>query len=252
MLRTLTLLGLLAASTAVAQAADQTGDPEDGPVQFAPGADGGLGISIPDVLEEAERLGEAWEESLDIQSADSFERDYDMEALRDRALNNPRVRALLGAEGDDLTGEAEEQRYGSKHVFLMASFSMPDTVLRPLMQEAIALDVPVIFRGFVNNSVFDTQAALQETFGDDAELVGFGIDPTLFARFGVDRVPTVIVAAEELDVCETQGCEGDPVPAHDRLTGNIPLRAALEIIARGEGDATRQAMEVLATHPVLP
>jgi conjugal transfer pilus assembly protein TrbC len=248
LLRTVMILGAFGiASAGFAQSQD------DGPVQFAPGSDDRFGISIPDVLEDARRLGEAWRDGLSIQEPNDFARDYDIDAMRDRALSNPRVRALLNADGggEAAQSDPQEQRYGSNRVFLMASFSMPDTVLRAMMVEAIALDVPIIFRGFVNNSVFDTQVALQQTFGDDADLVGFGIDPTLFTRFQIERVPTLIVVNENLDVCETQGCEEDVVPPHDRLAGNIPLRAALEIIAQGEGDARIEAQALLAAHPVL-
>ena len=120
------------------------------------------------------------------------------------------------------------------------------------MQEAIAADIPVIFRGFVNNSVFDTQNALQEAFGDDADLVGFGIDPTIFTRFQIEAVPQLIVTRDLIDVCETSGCEADLMPVHDRVGGNIPLRDALEIIVRGQGDAMEVAKATLATMAARP
>lgn len=113
------------------------------------------------------------------------------------------------------------------------------------MEEAQAFGVPVVFRGFLGNSVFETQAALTEVFGKETDPVGFGIDPTLFTRFGVETVPQVIVTAEPLEVCETSGCESEVAPLHDRIAGNIPLSAALEIIARGDGDATETAREAL-------
>lgn len=244
---------LLIATLAAAQTngPDGQGDgttPADEPrevIEFAPGADGDIGINIPDVLDRARRLGEAWEDRLDIQEPDSFGRDYDIDAMRDRALNNPRVRALLDAGDSEAGPDVTEARYGNAQVFLLASFSMPAPTLRAMMEEADALDVPVLFRGFVNNSVYDTQAALQETFGDDADLQGFGIDPTVFTRFGVEAVPTVIVTAAPLDVCQTAGCADDVPPLHDKIAGNIPLRAALDIVARGEGEARQVARDLL-------
>ena len=113
------------------------------------------------------------------------------------------------------------------------------------MEEAQVFGVPIVFRGFLGNSVFETQAAISEVFGEDAEAVGFGIDPTLFTRFEVEAVPQVIVTAEPLEVCESAGCAEDTVPLHDRISGNIPLQAALEIIADGEGDAAHTAQEAL-------
>jgi conjugal transfer pilus assembly protein TrbC len=158
------------------------------------------------------------------------------------------VRALLGIDSEGGSqSKSLAPRYGNKQIFLLASFSMPPNVLRAMMNEAISLDIPVIFRGFVNNSVFDTQVALQAAFGDDANLVGFGIDPTIFTRFQIDAVPQLIVTRDQIDVCETAGCEADPVPVHDRVGGNIPLRDALQMIVMGQGDAMEVAKAALET-----
>lgn len=219
---------------------------EEPVLQFAPGAQGFIEPSIPDMLDRSEKLGESWSEGLDIQAPDNFGRSFDMEGFRDKALSHPRVREMLGVdEGSGPTSD-ESDRWGSTQVFLLASFSMPAPALRAMMVEASSFDVPILFRGFVNNSVFETQAAFTEVFGEEADVVGFGIDPTLFTRFEVETVPQVIVTSEPLDVCETSGCEGDTAPKHDRVAGNIPLKAALEIIARGDGDAAEAAFQTLA------
>jgi len=217
-------------------------------VEIAPGAQGFIEPSIARILDDARRLGDAWKENLSIQEADDFGRSYDIDGFRDRALANPRVRALLGADSEGLPqSEGIEPRYGNKQVFLLASFSMPPNILRAMMDEAKTLDIPVIFRGFVNNSVYDTQVALQAAFGDDADLVGFGIDPTIFTRFQIEAVPQLIVMRDQIDVCETTGCEADPIPVHDRVAGNIPLRDALQMIVMGQGDALEVAKAALAT-----
>lgn len=243
MLRTLSLIALmLGAGSAFAQQEPETGAVLD----FAPGAAGDIPISIPQTLRDARELGREWEESLDIQGPDSLGRDYDFAAFRDRALANPRVRALFGAEGAPQQSAPPENRYGSQRAFLMVSFSMPAPSLRSVMEEASALGVPVVFRGFVNNSVFDTRAALAEVFGDEAAHLGFGIDPTLFTRFDVSAVPTLIVVQGDLEACETSGCAADIPPPHDKIAGNIPLRAALELIERSGGDAAAEARVLLA------
>lgn len=218
---------------------------EEPVLQFAPGAQGFIEPSIPDLLDRSEKLGNAWSEGLEIQEAESFGRSFDMEAFREKALANPRVREMLGVGEGPVQPNPENDRWGADRIFLLASFSMPGPALRAMMEEAQDFGVPVVFRGFLSNSVFETQAALSEVFGDDADPLGFGIDPTLFTRFGVETVPQVIVTAEPLEVCESSGCEADEAPLHDRIAGNIPLQAALEIIASGEGDAAQTAQEVL-------
>lgn len=240
MLRTISfVLALGAASPGLAQDADE-------PVEFAPGAQGDIKPSIGRMIDDAKKLGAEWESRLDILEPDAFGVKPDMDALRDRALNNPRVRALLGADGADTAGQPDAQdRYGSKQAFLLASFSMPETSLRSIMIESQRFGVPIVMRGFVENSVFKTQEALQTDFGDDAETVGFGIDPTMFTRFAVENVPQLIVVKEPLEVCENQGCEGELPPVHDVVRGNIPIEAALELIVRQKGDAANVARTLL-------
>lgn len=219
---------------------------DDEVLQFAPGAQGFIEPSIPDLLDQSEKLGDRWSGSLDIQEADVFGRSFDMEAFREKALTHPRVRDMLGVEEGSFQAPGDNVRWNNTQVFLLASFSMPAPALRTMMQEARELGVPIVFRGFLGNSVFETQAAITEVFGEDSDLVGFGIDPTLFTRFGVESVPQIIVTSEPLEVCESSGCEGDATPRHDRVAGNIPLQAALEMIARGEGDAPEVALQALA------
>ncbi|WP_167414970.1 type-F conjugative transfer system pilin assembly protein TrbC [Cereibacter sphaeroides] len=90
-----------------------------------------------------------------------------------------------------------------RRAILFASFSMPDTSLRQMMREATAHDLTVVFRGFVNNSVFDTRARLEEVFAEDETGEAFGIDPTLFRRFDIRSVPALVVLAEDLGDCAT-------------------------------------------------
>lgn len=244
LLRTLILSAALVAASSHVFA---QGDPQEPlPREFAPGAQGDIGPSVGKMVEDAEALGAAWAERLQIQEPDDFGLTTDFDALRERALNNPRVRALLGADGGEGGSEQHEERYGDDRVFLLASFSMPQESLRAIMVEALALEVPIIMRGFVNNSVFDTQEALQRVFGDDAETVGFGIDPTIFTRFGVETVPQLIVTKEPLEVCALQGCVGEAPPVFDVVKGNIPIRAGLELIVQGRGDAADAAEIALA------
>lgn len=221
------------------------GQDGENPITFAPGATGKRNIPVMEMLNGAKELGNRWKQELNIQKPNDFGKHVDVEELRERALNNPRVRALLNADGGSATTEGNEPRYGNDKVFLLVSFSMPEQILRTAMKEAARFNVPIVVRGFVNNSAFDTQTAIQRVFKDDAESIGFGIDPTLFTRFSVETVPQLIVTRERLEVCSTQGCEADSPPAHDRVVGNIPIGAALEIIARGEGEAAKVARSAL-------
>ena len=113
------------------------------------------------------------------------------------------------------------------------------------IDDAADLGVPVYFNGFVENSVVETEKRVRAIYEGEDISHGFGIDPTLFERFDVVAVPTLISTTVDMDVCETTDCSGDLIPAHDRIAGNVPLRRALELIARGNGDHWAPAADIL-------
>lgn len=223
-------------------------DPAEG--ADVPFADGATGPLLPDIAEkvyQAERDGAALKDRLSIQDPMAYTPPVDFNALRQRALNDPRVRKLLGADGPETNpyGPDQGERWEGARVWALASFSMPEPSLKQLMLDAKAYGVPVVMRGFVDNSVYATRERLIAVFGSDEEIEGFGIDPTLFARFDVTTVPTIIAVPDMFDICDTPGCEGDAAPLHDRVSGNIRLEHALRMIA-ATGDAARAAAHHLS------
>ena len=240
-----TLISMLLA-TASAPALGQALQDDEPPVNFAPGATGAIEAPLLDMLRDAKRRGEELRESLNIQEPQADVEIDNLADIRARAMNDPRVRALLGVEDETVTDEAAE-KYAETRAILFASFSMPETSLRQMMQEASDYGVTIVFRGFVNNSVFDTREKLEQVFGDHDDAEAFAIDPTLFRRFDIQAVPALVVLGETLDVCETPLCAEDTAPIHDRLSGNIPLEASLSIIAAGRGDAEDTARAILGS-----
>lgn len=112
-------------------------------------------------------------------------------------------------------------------LLVLVSFSMPESELRSLAEDAAKLPAPLVLRGLVNDSMEETAkrvAALSKQAG-----VGFAIDPTLFSRFDADRVPTLILPLEPLRACTADAC---PAPAHVRVTGVASLSYLLEQFER--------------------
>lgn len=239
MLRIVTFLGLtLLATSALAQSEVGSGD-------FADGAFGEIDVPVMEMLRDARERGEELRKGLDILDPDDYGVDVDTDMMRERALNDPRVRALLNAQSDGPNNGEQYDAFGERKAFLFLSFSMPPMSLRKAMEEAERHGVAVAFRGFLNNSVFDTQDALTAVFGKPEDSLGFGIDPTLFTRFGVETVPQLVVLKEPLQPCVMQGCVGEGLPTFDLVRGNVPIEYALQEIIRGEGEATLTALVLL-------
>ena len=96
---------------------------------------------------------------------------------------------------------------------------------------------PLVLRGLVENSMKRTAARLGDLLGMDRgeRTPSLAIDPTLFQRFGVDKVPTFVLPLKAVAPCTPTGC---PVPEHLKIAGNVSLAYALGIMA-GETSGTR-------------
>lgn len=191
------------------------------------------GALIDERQQEADTIGEDLQSRLQL-----LQREFDLpEDITQRALDsleNGRVREMLNIGPDDLPQAVpEEERYPGG-LYLFASFSMPDLSLQAVLRDASELGIPVVFNGFVNNSVVDTEQRVRAAYEGSDISHGFIIDPTLFTRFDVKAVPTLVSTMVNLDVCLTSGCAEDGVPDHDRVAGNVPLRTLLSVIAGGD------------------
>jgi len=131
-------------------------------------------------------------------------------------------------------------------LLVLVSFSMPADTLNALAEQASKIGAPLVLRGLVGDSMEETAkriAALRKSA--DTSLA---IDPTLFTRFGVDRVPTVVLPLQALRSCSEQDC---PVPEHVKVAGEASLdyllgqieRKAREPAARTRAAALRKQME---------
>ena len=114
-------------------------------------------------------------------------------------------------------------------VYVFASFSMPDASLNALIRQGELAGVPIVLRGLVENSLEATMGAVHALYKDgERPESGALIDPTLFQRFDIDQVPTVVVAEAAAGACTPTDC---PVPDHVKIAGDVPLRYALDRIA---------------------
>ena len=145
--------------------------------------------------------------------------------------------APLPAErhASEIAGSAAGRK-STGEVLIFTSLSVPAASWRQWAREAARIDAPLVLRGAGEGGLRETVNRIGDRFGG-AE-AGVAIDPRLFRLFGIDRVPAVVVVPGGVPPCESRGCADDPAPAHDLVTGNIGLAAALEAVA-GEGSVGR-------------
>ena len=141
-------------------------------------------------------------------------------------------------------------RPGASEVLVFMSLAVPSGSWRQWAREAASAGAPLVLRGVGEGGLRATVKAVGERLGG-AE-AGVAIDPRLFRLFGVGRVPAVAVVPGGVPPCASPGCAEDTAPAHDRVTGNIGLAAALEAVAAegelGRGIARRTLQRLEGEH----
>lgn len=123
---------------------------------------------------------------------------------------------------------------------LFVSFSMPESLLFALSDEAAQLHIPVVVNGLVESDFKKTIVTFERLHrhAKKAHLhfEGISIDPVWFQQFQVSSVPALVVTERPTN-CQPQTlCENQPF---DVVYGNANLKKALALIAE-KGDAAPQ------------
>lgn len=136
-------------------------------------------------------------------------------------------------EGHQNMSLAEQGDLSSRAPIILVSQSMGDAVLVDYIREAKKIGAVTALRGVVGD--------LKETIQKLRELAkkgggGIVIDPTLFRRFEVTQVPTLIMPTEPLKACKNEGCE---TPNHIKATGHVTIEYFLDLVSRVGDDSER-------------
>lgn len=140
---------------------------------------------------------------------------------------------VAGAATKTGAGEAPQ-------LIAFASLSMPPKALRALIEDMAKAGGIVVFRGFPDNSMRAFTARLGKIVVREDDFANIGIDPRLFRAFDVTVVPTYVAVSSDFDLCAGFACR-TPVPAHDRMAGNVTLEYALTSFAHADGPGARVA-----------
>ena len=143
-------------------------------------------------------------------------------------------------------GSMAEARIGEAPRFIaFASTSMPAAALKAMLHDVPRAGGVVVFRGLPGGSVAGLTRALRQVLEPGEQLDGIGIDPRLFRAFRVEAVPAYVVTASDFDLCDGFDCT-TAVPPHDRVSGNVTARFALDTFAGGGGPGAKIAALHLA------
>ena len=143
-------------------------------------------------------------------------------------------------------GAVAAQDLGSAPRFIaFASTSLPSASLAALLRDVQRAGGVVVFRGLPGGSVAGLTAALRQALEPGEQLDGVGIDPRLFRAFGIAAVPTYVMTGSDFELCDGFDCNS-AVPPHDRISGNVTARYALDTFAGGGGPGAKIAALHLA------
>ena len=109
--------------------------------------------------------------------------------------------------------------YSSPAKILFISFSMPNMLLEQVAHESARLNIPLVLNGLHKSSMRKTLGKIFE-LAQKEKGVSVQIDPVAFKKYGITRVPALIV---------------DDGMGFDVIRGNIKISEMLKFIkAKGE------------------
>ncbi|EDV3220911.1 type-F conjugative transfer system pilin assembly protein TrbC [Salmonella enterica subsp. enterica serovar Gaminara] len=110
------------------------------------------------------------------------------------------------------------------------SFSIPEEGLKRMLGETRRYGIPATLRGMLNNDLKATANAVLSLVKDGAT-DGVQIDPTLFSKYDIRSVPSLVVYCGQ---------------GYDVVRGNLRIKQALEKVATA-GDCRQVATGLLAS-----
>lgn len=161
---------------------------------------------------------------------------YDLENINPM-IQEDRVISMALAAGEKIQNHSAVPWTNAPMV--LVSLSMPDSKIKSLMGEAAKVGANIVLRGAIDNDIGKTVERIRQ-MSDENQTGGIQIDPTLFRRFKVNKVPTFILPLEPVKTCDENGCE---VPEHIKAHGTASLLYFLEKASRLGGPKAKETAE---------
>lgn len=155
-----------------------------------------------------------------------------------KTLQNNSSQYTAVNSGPETQGNLNEASLSKANLYIFISFSLGETALLNLEQEAKRFGATLVLRGFKDGSYIQTAKALQKIISKTGQ--GILVDPELFTLFNIMAVPTFVLA-KPFNLISAERIQ---TPIHDKLQGHVSTHYALEAFAK-EGDLNAEAQALL-------
>ncbi len=128
-------------------------------------------------------------------------------------------------------------------LMVLVSFSMPVPMIKRYAMDAKKVGAVIVLRGFVKNNINSVARLVHEVLGADD--LGLTIDPIVFEKLAIQRVPAFVLFNEHGVACLN---DNDCIPDdndYDFLSGNVTLAYALSQFANRDGALAKSATALL-------
>jgi type-F conjugative transfer system pilin assembly protein TrbC len=132
-----------------------------------------------------------------------------------KELMNETLEAKLNQPGSDL-------KKGETDLLVFVSFSLPEKLLIEYSKQAKEAGATLILRGLVEHSITKTQ---QKAAIYNPVLASWEINPGIFRKFNIDKVPSIVLADASHEEIDSSGCA---FPAdYIKIDGDLSIKQAL-------------------------
>jgi len=191
-------------------------------------------IENMDMYQEGLNMAKSWEANRKHFKIGNFNKE-DSQTLSNKVNLN-----RLVAKYNNKLKVADNKSAKLNKLLIFISSSMPKESLTALDEQAKRAGGLLVLRGLINGSFKDTAAYITSLSDKGISAI---IDPRLFAMFNVGAVPTFVLKPDDSNPCFDDKCHYTPI--HDRVSGNITLEYALELISQNGATAKDVASSYL-------
>jgi conjugal transfer pilus assembly protein TrbC len=134
------------------------------------------------------------------------------------------------ARGYEAAGVGTVPAATGPRLLVFISLAMPEGSLRRLAADAPRAGAVLVLRGLEGGSMIKTAERIRQLGG--AGKAAIQVDPKAFLRFGIEQVPTMVLARDGIAAspCQERGCAAPE--GFVAVAGDVTLAYALDHVAR--------------------